>query len=214
MKAVAHRFRQSGVLVWFLDQDLRKSAEYLTNDALARTIDGCFAVMCTALLYFAGVRNKKAYAYRFRREARDETMERFFPSWPFRRPPQLRHYSSRTAKWARMCGEHFRYVMSYFEALLDEHEYRTGRRHPLAAFAEWAGTCSARIPDAHIKKVYLPWKCLKLKYRRRDVIEGYRLQYADEFLWGDPLRAYAGVDRDVPEFVTRMFHLDTASMVS
>lgn len=213
--ATNRKFKQSGVLVWFLDEDLAKSAEYLTNAALGKTLDGCFAVLVTSLLYFTGIRNKKAHAYYFSRDRRDETMDRFFPEWPFRKCPQFRYYTSRPAKWTRMCREHFDYMKSYFDALLLEYEYRNGRRHPLAGFSEWVDVCMRiRIPSGNVKNIVLPWKSVKLKFRRKDIIEGYRLQYADTFLWGDPLAAYANVNRDIPEFVVRMFHLDTVSMVT
>lgn len=209
------KYRQSGVLIWFLDEDLRKSAEYLTNAALCKTLEGCFSVAVTAMLHFAGVRSKKAYEYRFCRDRREETMERFFPGWPFRRLPQLKYYTNRTAKWARACREHFEYVMAYFDALEAEHELRFGRRHPLAGFSDWVCSGAAvSIPAGGVKNVVLPWKSLKLKFRRKDIVEGYRLQYMDVFLWGDPVAAYASSDRDVPEFVIRHFHLDTASFVS
>ena len=35
-------FKQLNVLIWFLGEDLRKSAEYLTNVVLGKTIDGYF----------------------------------------------------------------------------------------------------------------------------------------------------------------------------
>ena len=209
------KFKQSSILIWFLDEDLRKSAEYLTNIALGKTIDGCFATMSTALLYFIGNRNKKAYEYYFGRDKKEETMDRFFPAWPFRKSPQFRYYTSHPAKWVRMCKEHFDYVKAYFDALLDEYEYRFGRRHPLANFSDWVDADMTRkIPEAHIKAIALPWKSLKLKFRRKDIIEGYRLQYADVFLWGDPHAAYLNSNRDIPDFVMKMFNLETASMIS
>ena len=209
------KYRQSGVLVWFLDNDLQKSAEYLTNAAFAKTIDGCFSVLVTAVLHFSGIRNKKMYEYAFSRDRRDETMHRLFPSWPFRKTPQLKYYTNRTAKWARMCREHFDYVKKYFDVLLDEYEYRFGRRHKLANFSEWVDEyMPQKVPYGNLKHVSLPWKSLKLKFRRKDVIEGYRLQYIDQFLWSDPIAAYGASDRDVPDFVVKYFHLDTASMIT
>lgn len=123
--------------MWFLDNDLQKSAEYLTNAALAKTIDGCFSVLVTAVLHFSGIRSKNMHEYMFSRDRRDDTMCRLFPSWPFRKTPQLKYYTNRTARWTRACREHFDYVKKYFDVLLDEHEYRFGRRHKLANFSGW-----------------------------------------------------------------------------
>ena len=209
------KFKQSNVLVWFLDEDLTKSAEYLTNPALSKTIEGCFSVLVTAVLYFAGIRNKKAHQFYFSRDRKDETMDRFFPCWPFRKTPQFKYYTARTAKWTRMCREHFMYVKNYFDALLLEHEYRYGRRHNLSNFSEWIDNdMTVDIPEGRIKNVILPWKSLKLKFRRKNIIEGYRLQFADTFLWEDAANAYNDTNRDTPDFVIKAFHLDTASMIT
>jgi len=53
-----------------------------------------------------------------------------------------------------------------------------------------------------------------MRFRRKDIIEGYRLQYMDVFLWQDPIGAYGSSDRDVPDFVVKKFGLDTAAMVT
>jgi hypothetical protein len=210
------KFKPANVQIWFLDEDLRKSAEYLCGAALDKTIEGCVAALTDVCLYAAGVRSKRAYQYYFAAERRQDTLDRFFPDWPFRRQPQMKYYTSRAGKWTRMCREHAEYVLSYMEALLDEHQYRRSRPHVWSKFAEWARSVDlpGRLPPSGQKKLVLPWKSLKTKFRRRDVIEGYRLQYMDTFLWQDPIGAYGSSDRDVPDFVVRYFGLDTASMVT
>lgn len=209
------KYRQSNVLIWFLDEDFQKSAEYLTDPALEKTIDGCFCALSCAILYFAGVRTKKVYEHLFSRERRAETVDRLFAGWPFVAPPQMKYWTNRAAKWTRMCREHFDRVKSYFDALLSEYEYRRGRRHRRAALSEWIRSDMAvKIPAAGVKSAGLPWKNLKTKYRRRDVVEGYRLQYDDTFVLGDPLQAYMTTPRDVPEFLSRKYGLDTSSMIT
>lgn len=211
------KYRQSNVQIWFLDEDLHKSAEYLTNLSLEKTLDGCFAALTSAVFYFIGVRNKKAYQFFFSSERKAETMDRFFPAWPFRKQPQFRYYTSRASKWTRACREHFDYVLGYMGVLLEEYEYRTGRRHPLAKFEEWATNDipqSVRIPKAGLARVILPWKSLKLRFRRKDIIEGYRLQFMDTFLWEDQFKAYMSSNRDIPDFVVKHFHLDANSMIT
>lgn len=53
----------SAVQIWFLDENLTISAEWLTDAALDKTIDGCFAAMSCALLHFAGIRKRKYMIY-------------------------------------------------------------------------------------------------------------------------------------------------------
>ena len=115
-----------------------------------------------------------------------------------------------------MCREHSEYVLSYMEALLDEYQYRRSRPHSWSKFAEWARSVDlpSALPASGQSNVVLPWKSLKTRFRRRDIIEGYRLQYMDTFLWQDPIGAYGSSDRDVPDFVIKKFGLDTASMVT
>lgn len=167
-------------------------------------------------MYAAGIRSKRAYQYYFQAEKRQDTMDLVFPDWPFRKHPQLKYYTSRASRWTRMCREHAEYVLSYMEALLDEYQYRRSRPHPQSKFAEWARSVElpSALPASGQTGVVLPWKSLKTRFRRRDIIEGYRLQYMDTFLWQDPIGAYGSSDRDVPDFVIKKFGLDTASMVT
>ena len=208
------KYKQNNVQIWFLDADLVKSAQYLTDPALDRSLNGAFCALVDARLYFSGIRTKTAYSWRFSKERRDETMDRFFPGWPFRTRPQMKYYSSRASKWARMCREHVEYVRAYMSAMLDEYAYRHGREHGLRQFLDWDAGVEMKIPAANLKSVSLPWKSLKPRFRRRDVLEGYRLQFMDTFCWEDPMGAYMSSNRDVPDFVVRHYNLDTASMVT
>lgn len=100
--------------------------------------------------------------------------------------------------------------------MLVEYEYRTSRRHGMSGFFEWltADAPEVKIPKGNLKKIILPWKSLKKEFRRKDIIEGYRLQYMDTFCWGDPMKAYLSSNRDVPEFVIKHFNLDTVGMIT
>ena len=115
-----------------------------------------------------------------------------------------------------MCREHTKYVLSYMSVLLDEYQYRRSRPHLLNKFADWAEAIDlpSVLPVSGQANIILPWKSLKMRFRRKDIIEGYRLQYMDTFLWQDPIGAYGSSDRDVPEPVIKKFGLDTASMVT
>lgn len=115
-----------------------------------------------------------------------------------------------------MCREHVKYVLSYMFVLLDEYQYRRSRPHPSSRFADWAEVVDlpSVLPVSGQSNIVLPWKSLKMRFRRKDIIEGYRLQYIDTFLWQDPFGAYGGSNRDIPDFVVKKLGLDTASMVT
>lgn len=76
-----------------------------------------------------------------------------------------------------MCREHARYVLSYMSALLDEYQYRRSRQHPLNGFADWAEAVDlpSVLKASGQANIVLPWKSLKTRFRRKDIIEGYRL---------------------------------------
>lgn len=76
-----------------------------------------------------------------------------------------------------MCREHAEYALSYLEVMLEEYQYRRSRPHVLSKFGEWARSSNLPfvLPESGLSKVTLPWKSLKTRFRRRDVIEGYRL---------------------------------------
>ena len=47
-------------------------------------------------------------------------------------------------------------------------------------------------------KIILPWKSLPVKYRKKNIIEGYRAYYVHQVF--DPIGDYMGSSRNVPEF--------------
>lgn len=210
------KYKLANVQIWFLDKDLHKSAEYLCDAALNKTIEGCFAALVDVRFYAAGIRNKRAYQYYFSNENKYDTMNKLFQDWPFRKQPQLKYYTARASKWTRLCKEHVKYVLSYMEILLEEYQYRKSHPHVLSKFIEWSRLIDlpSILPPSGKSTVILPWKSLKVCFRRRNIIEGYRLQYMDTFLWQDPISQYGSSDRDVPDFVIKHFHLDTSSMIT
>ena len=123
------KFKSANVQIWFLDRDLVKSAEYLCDAALDKTIEGCVSALTDVIMYVGGIRNKRAYIYYFSAERRQDTLDRVFPDWPFRKQPQMKYYTSRPSKWVRACREHAEYTLSYLETLLDEYVYRRRKSH-------------------------------------------------------------------------------------
>lgn len=202
------------IQIWFLDADLQKSAEYMTNKALVASADGCFHALVSARLYFIGIRTKTFYKHYFSKDMWPETKDRFFPLWPLKNKPTFMSYTSKASKWCRMCLEHYEYVKKYLDALLSEYEFRFGKQHGLTKFLEWEEVDAPKlsIPNGNIKKICLPWKCLDPRWRRKDIIEGYRLQFMSSFEDDDAFKAYNGSRRDMPDFVVKHFKLDVAGI--
>lgn len=140
-------------------------------------------------------------------------MDDFFPDWPFKKHPVFTTYTFPTSKWCRQCAEHAGYVEDTLDALLAEYEYRFGKTHSLHDFLQWhrLHCFHTRIPFAGLKKIVLPWKALGKKWRRKNVVDGYRLQLMNSFI-SDPFSEYDGSRRDIPEFVIRYFQLDVAGI--
>ena len=196
------------VYIWFLDEDLHKSATYLTDKALMKSMNGCIGALVSTYLYLIGIRTKKFYDYFFAKEHCQETMDRFFPNWPFNKKPSFVAYNRRESKWCKMCFENWSYVKEYLGILLDESAYRDGSENENALLLRWIDIDMPHIdlPKARISKVVLPWKAIDPIFRRVDVIEGYRLQFMSMFEDNDPFRAYGNCRRDIPDFVIRHFN--------
>ena len=113
-----------------------------------------------------------------------------------------------------LCLEHYEYVKKYLDILLSEYEFRFGKQHGLTKFLEWEEVDAPKlsIPNGNIKKICLPWKCLDPRWRRKDIIEGYRLQFMSSFEDDDAFKAYNGSRRDMPDFVVKHFKLDVAGI--
>lgn len=109
-----------------------------------------------------------------------------------------------------MCLEHYTYTKRCFSYLLDEYQYRFKREHGLAKFLEWLDVDAPKldIPEAHLAKISIPWKCLNPRWRRKILVDGYRQQLVHSFEDDDAFKAYAGSPRDIPEFVRGHFKLD------
>lgn len=197
------------IQIWFLDNDLIKSAEYQTNKSLVQSISGCMKALLAARFYFIGVHNKKIYNYMFDDVHYADTMEKYFPLWPLKQKPRFLQYTTKESKWTRKCKEHYDYIKQYFDILLDEYLYRFGKEHGLAKLSEWLDFDAPKlnIPAAHTTSILLPWKNIDKKYRRKDIIEGYRLQLMNS-LDAKPDIVFMKTKRDVPDFVINYFKLD------
>lgn len=196
------KFKTYPVQIWFLDNDLELSAQYLNNKLLNKSINGCFqALVCTYFYYF-GIRNRTIYKYYFDKLRKHETMDKYFPLWPLKIQPKHQAYGTRQSKWCRKCNEHFQFVRNYMKVLCAEYEYRTGKMHGMQKFIEWMEFDARQlaIPNANIKKITLEWKVLNPKWRRKDIIQGYRLQYK-ALLQNDGIDMKDFTKRDIPEWL-------------
>lgn len=174
----------------------------LSNKHLNKTIDGCYKALVSAYFYAYGIRSKKFCKHYFSKELKQETLDRFFPCWPLKQLPSYAAYNTRTSKWCRKCKEHMDYVTAYMEALCSEYEYRTGKVHGLAKFLEWmlVDAPKIKVPIGNLKKIVLEWKVLNPKYRRKVILEGYRLQYK-HVLQNDGIKVSDFTKRDIPEWL-------------
>lgn len=158
--------------------------------------------LITTRFYFIGIRNKKIYNYLFDNIRKDETMDKYFPLWPLKQKPSFMQYSSKESKWTRKCKEHYDYVKQYFNILLDEYTYRFGKEHDLQKLLEWLEFDAPllNIPLGKLSKITLPWKSIDKKFRRKNIIDGYRLQFMNS-LEVKPDIAFLKTKRDTPKFV-------------
>lgn len=177
---------------------------WLTDKQLSKSISGCMQALLAVRFYFIGIRSKKFYDYYFSKEKKQLTLEQFFPLWPFKTKPSFLQYTSRLGKWCRMCQEHYEFMKKCMDSLLTEYEFRNGKPHALDKFLEWTeyDAPKLKIPAGNIKKIVVPWKVLNPKYRRKDIYEGYRLQYK-AFLENDGIKVDDFKKRDIPEFLVQ-----------
>lgn len=196
------KIRRYPIQIWFLSENLKQSAEWLSNKQLIKTITGCMHALNATRFYFIGIRTPKFYKYYFDKEHKQETLNRFFPHWPLKQKPLFNQYKSKTSKWTRMCNEHYEYIKNYLQILLDEYLYRYQKPHNLVKFLDWLNFDAPKlnIPLGHIKKIIIPWKNLNPKFRRKDIYSGYRLQYK-KLLENDGIKIDDFKNRDMPEFL-------------
>lgn len=196
------------IYIWFLDKDLHMSAKYMTDKALLRSIDGCIGAIVSTYFYLIGIRSKKFYDYYFAKERLQGTMDRFFPNWPLSKKPSFAAYGHRESKWCKSCRENYDYLVNYLKMLFDEHEYRNASPHESTSFIDWLEMDMPHIelPHAGIDSIVLPWKVVEPRFRRVDVVAGYRLQFMSLFEDNDPFKAYGSCKRNIPQFVIDHFN--------
>lgn len=195
-------YKKYPIQIWFLDDDLQISAQSLNNKLLNKTIAGCFQALVSTYLYFYGIRNVKFFKHYFSKENYQESMDKWFPLWPLRVQPKFQGYGTRQSKWCRKCKEHFDYVKRYMDILCQEYEYRFCKVHGMQKFIEWLEFDAPKlnIPEGRLSKITLEWKVLNPRYRRKNIVEGYKLQYK-AVLQNDGINMNDFTKRDIPEWL-------------
>ena len=195
---MSNKFLKPNIL--FLDDDLEKSSQYLNNKNLSRNIRNVAQVILAILFYYKGIRSDRIFRYYFSKDNKTESIDRFLPTYPFDKI-SFNKYTSQEAKWGRKCLEHFSYLVTYFECLLNEWMYRFGKDHELYELLDFYKTMmfNMKIPKANIKKIVLPYKNLPIRFRKRNLVEGYRKYYRSILV--DPMAEYSKTKRDVPSFL-------------
>jgi hypothetical protein len=197
-------------IILFLDEDLKKSARSLTNYFLEKNISSTAQVLMCALFYFTGLRNRTLFKHYVSRERWDDTKFKYFRNYPLKSLPVYTFYNSEESRWCRKCLDHYNYVCDYLDELLAEYEFRFGKPHKEAEMGNFlreepmsiAVGNGIIIPTLKNKsKFRLPWKNLPPKYRKKDIILGYRKYYSSIIL--SPLDAFVGSKRDVPDFLQK-----------
>lgn len=175
----------------------------LADKHLSKSISGCVQCLLSARYYCIGFRSAKFYYYYFDKSRRAETMDKHFPLWPLSIRPPYQGYNSKEGKWCRKCLERYTFISNYLDVLLDEHFYRKGKEHDMAKFAEW-NKCDAprlHIPAGNLKTIMLPWNVLEPKFRKADILAGYRLQYKQTIEKAGGVKVQDYTRRDVPDFL-------------
>lgn len=195
-------------LLLFLDDDLMKSAQSLTNHHLCEGIDHSVQVLMCSIYYMVGIRSRTAFSHYVSKDRWERTRFEYFPQYPLKKMPRFAFYASEEAKWCRKCSNHYGIVADYLECMLEEFTFRTGKVHELA---EMHGFLQQLPMEIAVRKGYrlptlkegsaiqLPWKNLPLKFRKKDIVSGYRAYYKS--IIHGALAAFVGTKRDVPEFL-------------
>lgn len=205
------KHKQWPIHIWFLDKDLQKSAEFLTDKFLLKSIDGCIGSLLSTIFYFIGIRSRKFYDYFFSKEQIDATMDRFFKNLPMKKKPSFSPYGWKESKWCRSCHENFDCCKKYLELLVQESDVRNCFVHSHQEFIDWMSFDAPKLDFSYagIDDVVFPWKVINPKFRKIDIIDGYRAQYANMFEnIDDVFNSYMHSPHDIPEFVLNNFQYE------
>lgn len=196
-------------LIFFLDDDLMVSAKNLSDKFLDYNIKNASQILVCSLLYMVGIRNKKICKYYFCKERKTDSLMKFFPNWPLDEAPKFVKYNSEESKWCRKCKNHYDIILKYLGFMMEEFSRRFGKEHELyelydfLRMAPYEISIRTGIKVIYIQnlKIILPWKNLPLKFRKKNIIEGYRIYYKS--LIFDPYFEYESSNTDIPPWLLK-----------
>ena len=195
-------------IVLFLDKDVSKSARCLTNFHLEHGIRNSIQVLLCSIYYLIGFRNRTIFKHYVSKDRWDETRFKYFPQYPLNTMPKFSYYSSYESRWCRMCNDHYGYLSEYLGCMLEEHAFRYNSEHRMAEMHDFLRTLPFEIAVRRGLKLVslkdktrmqLPWKNLPVKFRKKDIIAGYRAYYRS--IIPSALDAFIGTKRDIPDFL-------------
>lgn len=200
--------------VWILDNDLNVSVQYLPNKYLDNTISHLISCLISTRYYWFGIRTQAIFKYKFSKDHKEETISELFPTQDPDEIASLHKfsfgsYSNRTAKWCRKCREHYLTFQNYLGACIQEEMFRFGKlrkAHQIGIFLLENDGFENKIPEGKLSKIVYEWKCLPVKYRQKDVVEGYKSLFLSKI--ENPFEEYALSKRDIPDFVMEKFKLE------
>jgi len=91
--------------------------------------------------------------------------------------------------------------------MLSEYEIRKGYAHKYSEMLSFFFNIQTviKIPNGNIKQIVFPWKCIPLKYRKKDIVESYRKMYKLSIV--DPFIEYQDTKHDIPDWILKDFVL-------
>lgn len=200
--------------VWILDNNLNYSVQYLPNKYLISTIQHLISCLISTRYYYYGIRTPAIFKYKFSKEHKEETISDLFPN---ENPNDIigmhkfsfSNYANKTAKWSRKCREHYQTFVNYLGVCITEEYFRFGKlkkSHEIGIILTKNDGFENKIPLGNLSNIIFEWKCLPVKYRCKDVVEGYKKLFLSKI--ENPFEEYAMSKRDIPDFVMEKFKLE------
>lgn len=193
---------QYPVQIWFLYDDLYETVKSLNDKILKRSIWNIINILLAVRFYYIGIRGQKFYNYYFKKENKQETIEKYFTLWPFKKLPSFKSYNNKVSKWARL-GQHYQFLIFYLKYIDAEYQFRFGKDSGIQMFLTWEKYDAPDFGLIYAKnniKIQFPWKVLNPKYRNSNICLGYRNQYK-ALLKNYGIKIDDFSKRDIPEFL-------------
>ena len=207
-------------LVWFLSPNSKENAQWLATKDLDYSIKNGVQILVCLQLWLSGIRTARTFKYLFpvimrgdpaRREKLDtlkENAEKYFPELLSDCPKfkfKFTFSKHTTAKWVRMCKEHFSFLAEHLIVMTQEWAARfPNNRHKLESAAFWLTSeiDISSLPDLPQNESIIPdWRQIPPKYRSKNIYDGYKTYYSI-CMTENAQKAYADSGHQIPEFIS------------